>query len=127
MTRTTHSFVELGHLDGDFLGLLIPLQLVYLRLLLDDLTQQERKQLFVIPGLREVFTEPLDTHGEYNKHACTEFIPLTRSKVFLMDIFCALTKLPIATEIAKSRSSARTYSRRAIRALASAIRIILSR
>ena len=44
-----------------------------------------------------------------------------------MDIFCAFTKLSTATEMAKSISSARTYSRRAMRALASAIRIILSR
>jgi hypothetical protein len=44
-----------------------------------------------------------------------------------MDIFCAFTKLSTATEIAKSISSARTYSRKAIRALASAIRIMLSK
>ena len=54
-------------------------------------------------------------------------MPLTRSSVFLIDIFCALTKLPIVSEIARSISSGRTYSRRAIFALASAIRIILSR
>ena len=40
---------------------------------------------------------------------------------------CALTKLLTATEMAKSMSSARTYSRRDIRALASAMRIMLSR
>ena len=55
------------------------------------------------------------------------FFLRTRCSVFLMDIFCAFTKLSTATEMAKSISSARTYSRRAMRALASAIRIILSR
>ena len=45
----------------------------------------------------------------------------------MIDIFCALTKLSIATEMAKSMSSVRTYSRRDIFALASAIRIMLSR
>jgi len=51
----------------------------------------------------------------------------TRCNVFLIDIFCALTKLSTLTEIATSMSSARTYSRSAIFALASAIRIMLSR
>jgi hypothetical protein len=51
----------------------------------------------------------------------------TRSKVFLIDIFCALTKLPTVTWIARSTSSPRTYSLNAIFALASDIRITLSR
>ena len=51
----------------------------------------------------------------------------TRCSVFLMDIFCAFTKLSMATEMARSMSSARTYSRRDMRALASAMRIMLSR
>lgn len=37
----------------------MPLQLVEPRLLLHNLTQDERKQLFVIPCLREVFAEAL--------------------------------------------------------------------
>lgn len=44
-----------------------------------------------------------------------------------MDIFWALTKLPTVTWIARSISSARTYSRRCIFALASDIRIMLSK
>lgn len=51
----------------------------------------------------------------------------TLSSVFLIDIFCALTKLPTVTWIARSMSSARTYSRRFIFADASAMRIMLSR
>src|SRR6266481_6266286 len=39
---------------------------------------------------------------------------------------CALTKLSTTTEMAKSMSSARTYSWRDIRALASTMRIMLS-
>jgi hypothetical protein len=45
----------------------------------------------------------------------------TRSRDLRTLSFCALKKLPTATEMAKSMSSARTYSRRCILALASAI------
>lgn len=41
--------------------------------------------------------------------------------------FCAETKLPTMTWMARSMSSERTYSRRCILALASAMRIIDSR
>ena len=57
--RKTYPLVQLGHLDRDRFGLLMPLQLVEPRFLLHDLAQHEREQLFVVACLGEVFAEAL--------------------------------------------------------------------
>lgn len=56
---STYPFVQLGGLDGNGIGLRVPLQLVVARLLLDDLPEKEREQLLVVARLREVLAEAL--------------------------------------------------------------------
>jgi hypothetical protein len=55
----TYPLVEFKGGHSDQLGLLAPLQLEEACLLFHDLAQQEREQLFVIPRLRQIFSEPL--------------------------------------------------------------------
>lgn len=55
----THPFVQLVHLDGDELWLLMFLELVKPSLVLDELSEHERQQLLVIPRLSKVLAEAL--------------------------------------------------------------------
>lgn len=38
----------------------MPLQLIHTCFVLDKLTEEERQQLLVVPGLRQIFTETLE-------------------------------------------------------------------
>lgn len=86
----------------------------------DHLPEDKRQEFFVIFGMRQVFAESLRLPRS-GRCGGSEYNTLTRSKDLRTLSFCALKKLPTATDIARSTSSARTYSRRCILALASAI------
>jgi hypothetical protein len=89
-------------------------------LILHHLPKDKCEKLLMILSMREVFAESLRQYAVRllnNQDQKTR----TRSKDLRTLSFCALKKLPTATEMAKSTSSARTYSRRCILALASAI------
>jgi hypothetical protein len=58
----TYPLLELGDGHGDQLWLPMALQLEEARLVLDDLSKEECKQLFMITRLREVLAEALSTH-----------------------------------------------------------------
>ena len=120
-----YPLVEIRDLDSQYFWLFVPLKLVEASFLLDQLPKNKCEQLLIIPGLGEVLSEAL--RSERLTIVRKYFDLRTLSRVFLIDIFCALTKLPTATDIARSISSGRTYSLRAILALASAMRIMLSR
>lgn len=122
----THTFIKFGYFNRDKLRLLVALQLIESGFVLNKLAEEERQQFLVIPRLGEILAESLKTIP-VSVVIWPQAETHTLSSVFLMDIFCALTKLCTATEMAISISSDRTYSRRDIFALASAIRIMLSR
>ena len=54
-----YPIVEFGDLDGNRLWLLMTLELEQADLLFNELTKQEREQLFVVTSLGEVLAEAL--------------------------------------------------------------------
>ena len=63
----TYPLIELANGDSNQLGLPVTLQLEEARLVLDDLAQEEGKELFVVTRLREVLAEALNTHARQKK------------------------------------------------------------
>jgi len=77
----THPFFQLGHLDLDRLGLLAALKHVETCLVLDNLTKQIRKQLFVIFGLSKVLSKALQQKKKvsYKNEDAQNHIPVATS------------------------------------------------
>ena len=133
--------VDLGRLarelldpDRDAVGLGAVLDREVPDAVLDEVAEEEGEDLVVVLGDAQVLavgemrvsSRSLKVRREGARaRKSTDRKP--RCSCFLMLDFCADTKLPTMTWIARSMSSLRTYSRRCILALASAMRIIDSR
>lgn len=60
--RKTYTLFKLGDGHSDQFWLPVALQLEEARFILDDLSQEERKQFLMITRLREILAEALFTH-----------------------------------------------------------------
>jgi hypothetical protein len=69
INQSTYTFIELGDLDRDRLGLQMALELVDSSLLLDDLAEHESEQFLVIPRLCEVLAEALSPNINIQHHS----------------------------------------------------------
>ena len=61
----SHPFFELGDLDRDQVRLLMPLELVESRFLLDELAENEGEQFLIVPSLCKVLSEALSTNSQF--------------------------------------------------------------
>lgn len=126
----TYSFGKLSYGYRNLFWLSVVDGLVQSHLLLDHLSESERGKFVLIVVENYVSSERLQqSHTISNplRFEARRGETLTRSKVFLILIFCALIKLPTVTLIARLISLDKTMSRRCIFALASDIRIVLSK